>query len=141
MSNYVFSPSKAGFYALSIKSSYEAAGTWPDDGVEVDDDIFSEFIGNPPAGKIRGSIDGMPAWIDAPELTAEEKVSAAESKKASLRASADAAITPLQYAADLDDATEEESALLKKWMQYVVALNRLDLSTAPDISWPEVPTT
>ncbi|WP_437614459.1 tail fiber assembly protein [Erwinia sp. V71] len=139
MSNYVFSPSKASFYAISLKSDYEIAGSWPDDGVEVEDELFSEFIGNPPTGKIRGVIDGMPAWIDTPELTAEEKVYAAELMRASLRATADAEIKPLQYAADLDDATEEEAALLKKWKQYVVALNRLDLSTAPDIEWPEKP--
>ncbi len=57
----------------------------------------------------------------------------------SLLLTAYSAITPLQYAADLDDATDEESALLKEWKQYVVAINRLDLSAAPDIIWPETP--
>lgn len=49
------------------------------------------------------------------------------------------AIAPLQDAVDLDEATEEELLLLKEWKKYRVSLNRLDLSTAPDIEWPEKP--
>lgn len=47
-------------------------------------------------------------------------------------------IAPLQDALDLDDATAEEGALLKKWKQYRVALNRLDLYADP-VQWPSQP--
>lgn len=45
-------------------------------------------------------------------------------------------IAPLQDAVDLDDATDEEIALLKKWKQYRVALNRIDTANP---TWPEQP--
>lgn len=45
-------------------------------------------------------------------------------------------MAPLQDAVDLEEATDAELALLKKWKQYRVALNRVDLS-AP--AWPEEP--
>lgn len=56
----------------------------------------------------------------------------------SLLAQATSAIAPLQDAVDLDDATAEETALLKKWKQYRVAVNRVDLDTQP-ATWPASP--
>lgn len=61
---------------------------------------------------------------------------AARKQKAKLMSAANAAITPLQDAADLGVATDEETARLTTWKQYRVALNRVDLN-APD--WPEQP--
>ncbi|MBG6242953.1 MAG: hypothetical protein EKE20_14545 [Candidatus Symbiopectobacterium sp. Dall1.0] len=52
---------------------------------------------------------------------------------------ANARIQPLQYATDLDMATEAEKAQLVAWKTYRVLLNRTDVSTAPDIAWPEAP--
>lgn len=48
------------------------------------------------------------------------------------------AIAPLQDAVDLEIATDEDVALLKKWKQYRVAVNRLDL-TSTKIKWPAPP--
>ncbi|MEE7406260.1 tail fiber assembly protein, partial [Escherichia coli] len=48
-------------------------------------------------------------------------------------------IAPLQDAADLEIATEEENSLLEAWKKYRVLLNRVDTSTAPDIEWPTWP--
>lgn len=64
----------------------------------------------------------------------------AEQKRNNLLSNATTAITPLQDAVDIDDATEAELLQLKAWKTYRVALNRLDLTTAPDIAWPEMPT-
>lgn len=47
-------------------------------------------------------------------------------------------IAPLQDAVDLDDATAAEVALLKKWKQFRVAVNRVDL-TEENPAWPEQP--
>ncbi|MCY6826315.1 tail fiber assembly protein, partial [Escherichia coli] len=44
-------------------------------------------------------------------------------------------IAPLQDAADLEIATEEEISLLEAWKKYRVLLNRVDTSVAPDIEW------
>lgn len=139
MSKYFYSAEKNAFYPAELKGDYERSGAWPSDCVEVEDSVYEEFTGLPPTGKTRGASEGMPSWADIPPRSQEELLFDAQVLKSSLRSSADAAITPLQYAADLDDATEEETALLKKWKQYVVALNRLDLSTVPDIEWPESP--
>ncbi|MBG6243198.1 MAG: phage tail protein [Candidatus Symbiopectobacterium sp. Dall1.0] len=46
---------------------------------------------------------------------------------------------PLQDAVDLDMATEAEKTQLVAWKKYRVLLNRVDISTAPDIAWPEAP--
>ncbi|EHY3370425.1 tail fiber assembly protein, partial [Escherichia coli] len=48
-------------------------------------------------------------------------------------------IAPLQDAADLGIATEEEISLLEAWKKYRVLLNRVDTSTAQDIEWPVAP--
>jgi len=71
--------------------------------------------------------------------TSDELIEQATAKRNALLAEANTAITPLQDAVDVDDATDDELAALKAWKKYRVALNRLDLSTAPDITWPEVP--
>ncbi len=57
------------------------------------------------------------------------------------RAAADTAITPLQDAVDLGEATDAEAALLKEWKRYRVALNRLPEQPGyPDqIDWPALP--
>jgi hypothetical protein len=69
MKNYVYSAKSNSFYPLQLKSEYEQANSWPDDPVEVDDDIFVEFSGTPPEGKQRGAgSDGMPHWVDIPPL-------------------------------------------------------------------------
>lgn len=70
--------------------------------------------------------------------TPEEALAAATTTRDSLLAQATLRIAPLQDAVDLDEATADETALLKKWKQYRVALNRIDLTVQP-ITWPEVP--
>ncbi|MGG2141806.1 tail fiber assembly protein [Symbiopectobacterium sp. RP] len=64
---------------------------------------------------------------------------AAKQELASRLTVANARIQPLQDAADLDMATEAERAQLVAWKKYRVLLNRIDVSTAPDIAWPEAP--
>ncbi len=63
----------------------------------------------------------------------------AEETKNNLMQVASEHIAPLQDAADLEIATEEETSLLEAWKKYRVLLNRVDTSTAPDIEWPTNP--
>jgi len=79
-------------------------------------------------------------WIETGTIPLVDYVTPATSTRDELMAAATIAIAPLQDAVDLDEATDDETALLKKWKQYRGALNRLDLSTAPDITWPLIPT-
>lgn len=65
---YHYSPSKNAFYPDELKQVYIDAGTFPDDTVEVSDDVWLEFAGNhPPEGKQRASgSDNLPCWVDIP---------------------------------------------------------------------------
>lgn len=93
------------------------------------------------------SVAGVIDWSQV--VTAEMKAEAAGAHllsaviadAAQRRASADAAIAPLQDAVELDEATEAEAALLIDWKRYRVALSRLaDQEGYPnDIDWPALP--
>jgi len=82
-------------------------------------------------------------------ITAEMKAAQAaaqhlaqvQTETARLRKLADNAIAPLQDAVDLDEATEAETAALKEWKRFRVALNRLpDQEGYPaEIDWPAPP--
>ncbi|MBP6083721.1 MAG: tail fiber assembly protein [Providencia sp.] len=74
-----------------------------------------------------------------PPISKEQLIVEAEQQKQSLLAEANNAIAPLQYAIDLNMATDEEIAQLTVWKTYCVLLNRVDTSTVPNIEWPEKP--
>ncbi|MEY1162549.1 tail fiber assembly protein [Providencia manganoxydans] len=95
---------------------------------------------------IRNNINSMkkmtPKEIDAhlnPPISKEQLIAEAEQQKQSLLAEANNAIAPLQDAVDLGMAIDEEEAQLTAWKKYRVLLNRVDISTAPEINWPEKP--
>jgi len=73
------------------------------------------------------------------QLTNEELIQQAQTRKTELLADASEAIAPLQDAFELGIATDEEAARLLLWKRYRVMLNRLDLSISPEIEWPERP--
>lgn len=114
-----------------------------DSQIEITYDYWSELITGQANGKVITEDEkGYPVLADPPPptpLTHEEEVALANKKKTYLLAQATVAINPLQDAVDLDDATDEEVALLKKWKQFRVAVNRVDTELAPDITWPVPP--
>ncbi|OWF73225.1 hypothetical protein B4903_21985 [Yersinia frederiksenii] len=63
---YLFSEKNNSFYPYALIDDYIKIGTWPFDGLEVGEDTFSLYSGSPPIGKMRGSINGQPAWVDLP---------------------------------------------------------------------------
>ncbi|EDX0374345.1 DUF4376 domain-containing protein [Salmonella enterica] len=65
---YHYSPTQNTFYPDELKQVYIDAGTFPDDTVEVSDDVWMEFAGNhPPEGKQRAAgHDNLPCWVDIP---------------------------------------------------------------------------
>ncbi|RRO04519.1 tail fiber assembly protein [Pectobacterium aquaticum] len=138
---YVYSASKNSFYPVDLKGRYQNAGTWPDDGVMVDESVFTEFSAKTaPFGMSRvAGNDGLPYWDKMPPVSIPEMVQAAEQQKARLLMSANAAILPLADAVDLGIATDEEQLLLAAWKTYRVMLSRIDVSTVPYIDWPEAP--
>lgn len=134
--NYIFSATDNAFYPLSMRQQYTDAGTWPENGIRVSDDIFNEFTGPAPAGKIRGVVNEMPAWVDLPPPTPRQLIDQAEQKKETLRATADKEIVWRQDAVDAELATEEETVALSEWKKYRVLLMRVDASKPV---WPTPP--
>lgn len=73
--------------------------------------------------------------------TPEQVLSAANAQRDSLLSLAMLRIAPLQYAVTLGSATDEDTANLKLWMQYSVAVNKVSAQPGfpVTIEWPVVP--
>lgn len=130
--------SKSDSFVIDInKSAYDDAGSWPDDAVEVDEEVFMTFTTTPPEGKIRqGSENGLPVWVDAPPPTQGEITTQNESKRNNLKRVADSEIAWRQDAVDAEIANEDEVTALTAWKKYRVLLMRVDVNSP---KWPKVP--
>lgn len=90
-----------------------------------------------PAPKVSYLYDGK--VFTAPVIETQEPVFIATSRKAAAMDEAGQVMAPLQDAVDVGMATDAEAALLTEWKKYRVLLNRVDVSAAPDITWPAAP--
>ncbi|HFK4477375.1 TPA: tail fiber assembly protein [Citrobacter sedlakii] len=79
------------------------------------------------------------AWVNDSEAEHNAHVRDAELLKNELMKLANINIEILQDAIDFDMATEEDKSLLTEWRKFRIELNRLNLNTAPAISWPAKP--
>lgn len=63
-----YSATNNAFYPPELKRAYEAAGTWPDDAIEVSDEEWQTYgKGEQPAGKQRGTDEtGRLSWVTIP---------------------------------------------------------------------------
>lgn len=139
MSNYKYSAKNDVFIPASFIAEYEEAGWDFSDAIDVDDDVYLEFV-NPPAGKVRvAGKDGLPAWEDIPPPTKEQLVEQAEAKKQSLISGVNMETEMLRAKLALGRIKENEKALLIAWLDYLDELETVDVSTAPDITWPVKP--
>lgn len=139
MSNYKYSAKNDAFIPASFIAEYEEAGWDFSDAIDVDDDVYLEFI-NPPAGKVRvAGKDGFPAWKDIPPPTKEQLIEQAEVKKQSLIAEVNTETEILRAKLALGRIKDDEKALLNAWLDYLDELEAVDVSTAPDVIWPEPP--
>jgi hypothetical protein len=86
--------------------------------------------------------DGWDGSIFSPAPPAPER-SAADvlAQRDALLAFATLRIAPLQDAVDLDESTADETAALKAWKQYRVALSRIetDQGFPASVDWPKAP--
>lgn len=87
-----------------------------------------------------GTLTDIEPVITYPPLPPEQIISRNYATQQRLMAEANAAITPLQYAVDLGVDLEEEAEQLWLWKQYVVEVNRVDL-TQLEPDWPVQPGT
>ncbi|EAO2082679.1 tail fiber assembly protein [Salmonella enterica] len=76
------------------------------------------------------------AWVKDEEAEKAAQLRQAEETKKRLLQIASEKIAPLQDAADLGIATDEEKSQLAEWKKYRILVNRVDTSN-PD--WPDVP--
>ncbi|HED3078948.1 TPA: tail fiber assembly protein [Citrobacter amalonaticus] len=141
MKNFIFSALNNAFYPLELQSRYVEAGSWPEDGIEVNDEIFKEFTGEPPVGKVRGVEDGFPCWIDVPPPTRDELIAAAVLEKQVRTAQTNDYINDKQWPgkAAIGRLKGDELAQYNLWLDYLDALEAVDTSSAPDINWPVPP--
>ncbi|WP_348650842.1 tail fiber assembly protein [Dickeya dadantii] len=78
-------------------------------------------------------------WVTDAKTQQAAQVSAAQQQMASYLAQAEKRLAVLQYAVELEMATEQETQALKNWKTYMVQLSRVDVSSAPAIDWPTMP--
>lgn len=142
MNAYFFSASALGFFAQDLKDVYDSAGTWPDDAVSIDNDTWRQFIFTQPLGKQLGAdAQGMPVWIDNPEPTEEELIAAASKEKQERIEQGNFYINSRQWPSklSLQRLSDDEKAAFNTWLDYLDALDAVDISAAPNIHWPEKP--
>lgn len=142
MNKYNYSPSENAFYAVALKNTYELSGTWPADALDISDDISVEYMAEPPIGKVRvAGADGSPVWADKPELTHDELIAAADAEKQERIDQANAYMNSKQWPgkAAIGRLNGDELAQYNLWLDYLDALEIVDISSTPDINWPEVP--
>lgn len=108
--------------------------------LEIEDDNHPFKTEPTPAGKVWASDEhGYPQLIDMPEPTREELIAEADAEKASRIAEANSVTQMWQTQLMLGIITPEDKAKLTEWMQYAQAVQAVDTSTAPDITWPDKP--
>lgn len=139
MSNYLFSQTTLAFYPVLLLEDFKQAGTLPDDVIGVSDDVRNTFNASPPAGKVLGTDDeGMPVWADKPQSAL---VSDAEYLRSEKIRDASAYMNNRQWPgkAALGRLKGDELTQYGRWLDYLDALETVDVSVAPEIEWPEIP--
>ncbi|ELS2498621.1 tail fiber assembly protein [Escherichia coli] len=142
MKKYVYSAANNAFYPTSMKEDYVSGNCWPTDGVECDEDIFTEYTKEPPTGKVRiVGKDGYPEWGDIPPPTHEELVAEAEAEKQRRIDQANDYINRKQWPgkAAIGRLKGDELTQYNLWLDYLDALEEVGTTTAPNITWPTPP--
>ncbi len=78
-------------------------------------------------------------WVTDTEAQHAADVQAAEQQKAALLLEAQATIRLWQTELQLGIISDEDKARLIAWMNYIRAVQAVDTSKAPDITWPDKP--
>lgn len=124
-----YSASTNGFYFEEMNGD-----AIPEDSFEITDEQWGALLDGQSQGKlITSDKKGRPILQDYPAPTSKQLIEMAEAEKTKLLAIATVAINPLQDAADLEIATDEETVSLKAWKTYRVMVNRVDTSKVPNI--------
>lgn len=134
-----FSPTLVSFYPEALRASYVAAGSLPDDLVEVSEECFAIYSGTPPEGKQRGvGEDSLPCWVDIPvvEITDDQLKSQARGYRDAFINATDKMLLPDYTILDQPLSGEQSTELatvretFKKWPSQ---------EGWPQIELPEIP--
>ncbi|MCK6815585.1 tail fiber assembly protein [Enterobacter kobei] len=134
MTTIYFSSENSGFYI-------EGTSDIPSDAVVVSTETYEAFAGVawPDSKQLGSDSSGYPSWVDAPELTQDELIAAAELVKSRLLATAKETISLWQTELQLGSISDEDKASLISWLAYIKEVQAVDTSSAPDITWPTSP--
>lgn len=78
-------------------------------------------------------------WVTDTEAQHAADVEAADQQKTALLSEAQATISIWQTELQLGIISDEDKASLIAWMNYIKAVQAVDTSKAPDITWPDKP--
>ncbi|MFV8801490.1 tail fiber assembly protein [Yersinia sp. LJYL362] len=139
-----FSPSLLSFYPQNMIDDGSYNEYLPTDLINVTDGELSTYWKqSAPTGKQLGAVDGRPLWIDLPPPTDEQlaeikaiDVAKAKTDRSKLISDTSNKIETLK---DRIDAGQDKAAELKLWKLYRIALDDIDVNSAPDIEWPLAP--
>lgn len=123
------------FYLDSINDSI------PDKAIEISQETYDMmFEGQANGQMIATGEDGKPVLQDKPLPSHDVLVSLAEQNRQSLVDSAMQSVSVIQLKLQAGRTlTAAETKKLNSVLDYIDAVNEVDTSTAPDITWPEKP--
>ena len=142
MNEYVYSARHNAFFPVDMIDKYKSVGWDLSDAKEVNQNIVSEFMAEPPQGKVRiAGEDGLPTWADIPPPTHEELIEITESERQLLINQANEYMNSKQWPgkAAIGRLKGDELVQYNLWLDYLDALELVDTSGAPDIEWPTPP--
>ncbi|EAU5333856.1 tail fiber assembly protein [Salmonella enterica] len=138
MDKYLFINNQ--FLPSVLKSEFQKNGAWDEaHGVYVSEDTFQEYTRPNDAQVLATGDDGYPVWADKPPLTHEEEIVKAEQKRQKLIANIDDITADWRVELMLGDISEKNKAKLSSWMAYKTEVKAVDISTAPEVTWPAQP--
>ena len=117
--------------------SYESI---PAGAIDVSEDEYRKAMGRAPGSTFSVDDSGIVTVIPVPEPTREQYIAQAETHKQFLLEEARQKISVWQTKLLMGRTlTDDESACLNAWIDYIDAVTVKDTSTAPNISWPTSP--
>lgn len=133
---YYYHINPNAFYSDEYPGVIESAGLTLDDLVEISEEDYNALF-NPPEGKYMVFDDNGPRLETLPS---PDYVAIAESTRESLLNDMQSATYTMSAKLALGRTlTDSEKDSFNAWLDYSDALQALDMSTAPDIEWPEKP--
>lgn len=138
--NFGYSAKDKAFVILDFQQRYEKNDKWPADVIAVTNSIWQEYAIQPPQGKVLDAdSEGMPCWVDAPAVSAEEQSVFDENEKEVRLEKAEREIYRLSVVKDVCGLSEDEEARLKNWKEHLVKIYRSVPERGKAVEWPSPP--